>query len=119
MITLVSYGHRWGDRPEGLTAGPFDCRFLRNPHRDRTLRHLSGIHPRVAREVLASPEAREWVTRICEIAREGDRLGIYCYSGRHRSVAIAEAVATALRAAGRTVTVIHRDIHAAAPKKEG
>lgn len=110
MVTITSYGARWGESPRDLTVGPFDCRFLRNPHRDRTLRYLRGTDPRVITDVLATREAREYVIRITEMAREGDRLGIYCFSGRHRSVVIAEAVASALRASGRAVTVIHRDM---------
>ena len=37
-------------------------------------------------------------------------IGIGCTGGRHRSVAVAEALAAALREDGREVNVEHRDV---------
>ena len=37
-------------------------------------------------------------------------IGVGCTGGRHRSVAVAEALAATLRADGREVNVEHRDV---------
>ena len=37
-------------------------------------------------------------------------IGIGCTGGKHRSVAIAEAISERLRAGGRAVRTIHRDL---------
>ena len=37
-------------------------------------------------------------------------LAVGCTGGKHRSVAISEAIATRLRAEGRTVRTVHRDL---------
>ena len=37
-------------------------------------------------------------------------IAIGCTGGRHRSVAVVEALASALRGAGREVNVSHRDV---------
>jgi UPF0042 nucleotide-binding protein len=41
-------------------------------------------------------------------------IGVGCTGGRHRSVAVAEALAAALRADGREVSVAHRDVEKSA-----
>ena len=37
-------------------------------------------------------------------------VGVGCTGGRHRSVAVVEALADALRESGREVNVVHRDV---------
>jgi RNase adapter protein RapZ len=41
-------------------------------------------------------------------------IGVGCTGGRHRSVAVAEALAATLRAEGREVSVAHRDVEKSA-----
>ena len=98
-----------------------DCRFLPNPHWIEALRPQTGLHDDVKRYVLDQPAAEEFLERIDGLlglllpayVAEGKSylsLAFGCTGGRHRSVAIAEAMATLLRARGFGPTVIHRDV---------
>jgi len=98
-----------------------DVRFLPNPHWVPDLRPLTGSDPAVRDHVFASPDAAEFLRRTTETldfllpryAAEGKTyltIGIGCTGGRHRSVAIAEALGDWLRTRGDVdVTVRHRD----------
>ncbi|MFF8732754.1 hypothetical protein ACF073_40770 [Streptomyces sp. NPDC015171] len=75
---------------------------LRNPAEDPAMRYLTGLDAKVSAHVLATPGAREVITRTAvqlrALADETPRgrlvrLTVACQGGRHRSVAIAEAVA--------------------------
>ncbi|MDP9616434.1 MULTISPECIES: RapZ C-terminal domain-containing protein [Streptomyces] len=77
-------------------------RALRNPADDPAMRYLTGLDAEVYAHVLATPGARELVTRTAaqlraladEVPRARlVRLTVACQGGRHRSVAVAEAVA--------------------------
>ncbi len=98
----------------------FDVRFLPNPHWVPGLRELTGHSPEVQEYVFSHEKAGAFVDRasdlldflIPEYQREGKSyltIGIGCTGGRHRSVAIAEAIADHLRDRGVAVTVHHRD----------
>ena len=95
-------------------------RFLPNPYFEESLRAGSGLESEVAEYVLKSPRSGEFIERISDLLgfllplydREGKAyltIGIGCTGGRHRSVAVVEAVADALRRQGREVRVDHRD----------
>ncbi|MGW3492037.1 RapZ C-terminal domain-containing protein [Streptomyces sp. NPDC001054] len=82
-------------------------RALRNPADDPTLIHSTGLDNSVRAHVLATPGARTVITRTAvqlrALADETPvgrlvRLTVACQGGRHRSVAIAEAVAHELHA---------------------
>lgn len=77
-------------------------RVLRNPASDPAMRYRTGLHPDVAAHVLATPGAREVIARTAvQLQALADgvppgrlvRLTVACQGGRHRSVAVAEAVA--------------------------
>ena len=96
----------------------FDCRFIPNPFWDETLRPLSGLDPRVAEFVLTQEEAERFLAdvtamlawQIPAFAKEGKSylsIAVGCTGGRHRSVAMAEAIAASLTF---PVNVFHRDI---------
>ncbi len=98
-----------------------DCRFLPNPHWVDDLRPLSGLDEPVRDYVMGQPETEEFIARLDELfalvlpafVREGKSyltVAFGCTGGRHRSVAIAEAVAQRLAAHGHEPTVAHRDI---------
>ena len=86
------------------------------------LRDLSGHDPRVVRYLKASDEVRETLRRFTELIdyllplyrREGKSyvtIGIGCTGGRHRSVAIAEHLASRFRDRPEFfVEVAHRDV---------
>jgi UPF0042 nucleotide-binding protein len=121
MVTrIVSFGFKYGTPVDADVV--LDVRFLDNPYFVPSLRHLSGLDDAVARHVLASPESREFMARTSGLLeyvmpryeREGKSyltLAIGCTGGRHRSVAIAEALARGLRGSlGAQIAVVHRDV---------
>jgi UPF0042 nucleotide-binding protein len=123
VVTLLSFGYRYGIPPSAELL--FDVRFLPNPHFEPALRPRTGLERDVARFVLDHERTRELLERLGAfldylLARydaEGKAyltIAIGCTGGRHRSVAVSEAIAERLRAAGREVNVQHRDV-----EKEG
>lgn len=117
---ITSYGAHHGQPPE--TTSPvisIDLRTaLRNPADDPALIEMTGLDQRVREHVLSTPGAEEIVrdaaARILAAYRgAGGRrqdAQVYCMGGRHRSVAIAEAIAERLRVFGHGTEVEHRDI---------
>ena len=117
-LNVVSFGFRHG--PPASVELLFDVRFLPNPYFEPALRQGTGLDRDVATYVLDSERGREFFSRIDDFVEyllplydgEGKAyltIGIGCTVGRHRSVAIAEAIATRLRERGREVNVTHRD----------
>lgn len=93
---------------------------LRNPADDPAMIHATGLDPKVRDHVLNTPGAREIIEDLVgrilaaytwtgATSRRVDVL-IICMGGRHRSVAVAEAVADRLRTLGHGTEVEHRDI---------
>jgi len=98
----------------------FDARFLKNPHYQAELRPLTGSDPMVAAFIEGDPEYRPFIERLQGLLgpllprfdAEGKSyltLAVGCTGGRHRSVAVAERLASWLRGTGRSVTLTHRD----------
>jgi UPF0042 nucleotide-binding protein len=123
VVNLLSFGFRYGT-PDALEL-LFDVRCLANPHFEESLRWRTGLDPEVSDYVLAPPRGAAFLTRLRGwfefllplYDAEGKAyltVGIGCTGGRHRSVAVAEALAGALREGGREVNVIHRDVEKAA-----
>lgn len=125
-LSLISFGFKYG-APIDVDM-MLDVRFLPNPHYNPDLRPLTGLDERVRDAVLDSEDAKEFLRRtedmlyflIPRYAAEGKSyftLGIGCTGGRHRSVAIAEALAGYLvqlqEKLSMEVHVRHRDIGAA------
>ncbi len=117
--TLVSFGYKYGLPVDADLV--VDCRFLPNPHWVPELRPHTGREPVVRDYVLAQPGATEFLDRYAELLRildEGYRregkhylmLAIGCTGGKHRSVAMAEELASRMSADGMDVTVVHRDL---------
>ena len=117
-VTILSFGHKYG-MPEADVA--FDARCLENPYWVPELRPLSGLDAPVCEFVFAHPESRELLERAAAFLRCQLRLSerhgaaeltvaVGCTGGRHRSVAVAEALAGELRQEGCAVLVQHRDI---------
>ncbi|MEO8503238.1 MAG: RNase adapter RapZ [Acidobacteriota bacterium] len=118
-ITLVSFGFKHGAPPG--TDLLFDVRFLPNPYFVPELRDHSGQEEVIRSWLQAVPEYNELIVRFGDLLlyllplyRRENRsylaVGIGCTGGRHRSVAIAEALGEALRDAGWPVRIVHRDI---------
>jgi UPF0042 nucleotide-binding protein len=116
---VMSFGYTYG-LPTDVDL-VIDCRFLPNPHWVEDLRPLTGLQEEVRDFVLGQPAASAFLERLDDLLElllpayvaEGKSylsLAFGCTGGRHRSVAIAEAVAGLLRARGFAPTVVHRDI---------
>ncbi len=118
-ITLGSFGFKYGPPPDADMT--LDVRFLPNPNYETGCRQLTGRDPRVVQFLEGYPQTRGFFGRAMNLleyvvpryAEEGKSyLAIYfgCTGGRHRSVYIANAAASRLKAAGYDVRVQHRDI---------
>jgi UPF0042 nucleotide-binding protein len=119
IVNLVSFGFRYGT-PEELEL-LFDVRFLPNPYFEDGLRPRSGSDPEVSAYVLENPRGAAFLERLSgwlefllplydAEGRPYVTIGFGCTGGRHRSVAIAEALAAQQRRRGREVNVEHRDV---------
>lgn len=117
--TVVSFGFKYGIPVDADMVA--DMRFLPNPYWDPTLRPLSGQDGAVRDAVLGRPEAAAFLDRYeallaaltGDFVREGKRfltVAIGCTGGRHRSVAMAEALAERLVTYGVAAMVVHRDL---------
>lgn len=119
VVTVQSFGFKRGAPADADLL--FDVRFLKNPHFVASLRPLTGLDPKVARYVLREPAAKRFLTLTSDLMRfllpqyiaEGKAyltVAIGCTGGRHRSVAIAEALGRMLkRTRGVQLRVRHRD----------
>lgn len=119
MITrIVSFGFKFGLPVDADLV--FDLRYLPNPHFVRTLRPKTGLDPEVAAFVLEADATVELLADVAALLgkllpryeREGKAyltIALGCTGGRHRSVAVAEALAARLRP-GAEVRVEHRDV---------
>ncbi|MGH8913334.1 MAG: RNase adapter RapZ [Acidimicrobiia bacterium] len=119
QVSLRSFGFKHGTPRD--TDLLFDVRFLPNPHWVPELRPLRGTDERVAEYVMNDEAAKEFVDRIDDLLAfliprfeaEGKSylaVGIGCTGGHHRSVAIAEELASRLAQHGVKASVRHRDI---------
>jgi len=117
-VNVVSFGYRNGLPSDADFVA--DVRFLANPHWVPALRELTGLDPDVRDFVLGSEGAHEFVdsygnliAAVLDRYRAHDKhsvtIGVGCTGGKHRSVAIAEALGAALRERGVQVRVTHRD----------
>ncbi len=120
IARMVDLGLAAGSRITQL-AVVMDVRFLPNPHWVDELRPHTGQHPAVRDYVLGQPGAAEFLDTYHQLLdvviegyrREGKRymtVAIGCTGGKHRSVAMAEALASRLQDDELTVRVLHRDL---------
>jgi UPF0042 nucleotide-binding protein len=119
QTSILSFGYKHGI-PLDIDL-LFDCRFLPNPYWSEELRHLSGLDAPVREFVVSQPETQEFLAKVDDLltmllpafVREGKTyltVAVGCTGGRHRSVAVAVALAARLSEHGVTPLVFHRDI---------
>ncbi|MEO1060283.1 MAG: RNase adapter RapZ [Actinomycetota bacterium] len=118
-VTVMSFGFKHGlPRDVDLVM---DLRFLPNPHWQPELRPLTGLDAPVRDYVLGQPETGEFLDRLTGLLeltvpaydREGKTyltIAMGCTGGRHRSVALAEALAHRSPLVTRRPVVRHRDL---------
>jgi UPF0042 nucleotide-binding protein len=116
---VVSFGYKYG-LPLDVDV-VFDCRFLPNPFWIEELRPFSGLDGPVRDYVLSQPETKDFLDKVDGLltgilpafVREGKSyltIALGCTGGRHRSVALAEALGERIGAHGHEVSVFHRDV---------
>jgi UPF0042 nucleotide-binding protein len=119
QVSVESFGFKHGLPLDADIV--MDVRFLPNPHWQDELRPLTGHDPAVRDYVLERADTAAFLDRFDALLQgllpsyqaEGRSyltVAIGCTGGRHRSVAIAEEVATRLRSRGTAVRTTHRDV---------
>lgn len=119
QVGVVSFGFKHG-LPLDVDL-VFDVRFLPNPHWVDALRPLDGRDAPVRDYVMAQPESQAYLDelrRLFELTlpayeREGKAylsVAVGCTGGRHRAVAMSEALAGILTDLGYRPHVRHRDV---------
>jgi UPF0042 nucleotide-binding protein len=118
-VDVMSFGFKRGmPRVADLM---FDVRFLPNPHWLPELRPETGLGDPVREYVFSHVEATEFLDKVTDMLdfliplyeSEGKSyltIAIGCTGGRHRSVALTEAIAARLAESGVTTVTHHRDL---------
>jgi UPF0042 nucleotide-binding protein len=117
--TVVSFGYKYGLPVDADLA--VDCRFLPNPHWIDALRPKTGLDDEVRAYVMEQEGATDFlasyaalVSRLApSFVREGKQhvtIAVGCTGGKHRSVAMAEALGAELARSGLDSLVLHRDL---------
>ena len=117
-FNLVSFGFKYGILYEADII--MDVRFLPNPNFVDDLKHLTGEDARVADYVLRNDMGGEFMQRFSDLLgyliphyiREGKSyltISVGCTGGRHRSVAIVQALAERLSGDDFDLRIFHRD----------
>ena len=118
-VMVSAFGYKYGLPIDADLV--FDVRFLPNPYYVAQLRPHSGLDADVSKFVLDRPESQAFMERLLALldyiiplyAEEGRytlHIAIGCTGGRHRSVAVANAVAAHLSERRENVTATFRDI---------
>jgi len=121
QIDIITFGFKYGIPLEADLV--FDVRFLTNPYWVPDLKPLSGLQEPVREYVMKQPTAKRFLDLVAELLeltvpayREEGRarltVALGCTGGHHRSIALAEELATRLRKPdqGTSVAVFHREL---------
>lgn len=119
QLMVVSFGYKFGIPLDADLL--FDVRFLPNPHFVPELKDMTGNDQPVVDYLEQSDMVNETVRRFEELLdylvplyqREGKSyvtIGVGCTGGKHRSVAVANALGQHLSRCGYHSHVLHRDI---------
>lgn len=117
---VMSFGYKYGIPTDADLV--FDVRCLPNPFYVAELRPLNGTDPAVSGYVFGFDESKGLYQKISDYIdysyplyeKEGKThlvIAFGCTGGQHRSVSFAERLYQDLSAAGREVSVNHRDYH--------
>lgn len=118
-VSVVSFGFKYGIPIDADLVA--DMRFLPNPYWVEELRPMSGLDAPVRDYVRSQPRSTEFLEQyeaLLALLTDGflneDKsfltVAIGCTGGRHRSVAMAEALGERLHERGVITQVIHRDL---------
>ncbi|NCC67046.1 MAG: RNase adapter RapZ [Clostridia bacterium] len=118
-VNVMSFGYKYGIPIESDLV--FDVRFLPNPFYVAELRELCGLDKPVSDFVFKRPETQQFMEKLKDLidfllpryVDEGKMaltISIGCTGGRHRSVAVAKALAEYIAGIGYASQNINRDI---------
>lgn len=118
-VSVISFGYRYGIPVEADMV--VDVRFLDNPNFVPALKRFTGLDRGVREYVLGGRASKGFLRRLSDLLlfllplyrKEGKAyftLGVGCTGGRHRSVAVAEALGDILGKGKESTVVVHRDL---------
>jgi RNase adapter protein RapZ len=118
-INILSFGFKYGVPPDASLI--MDVRFMLNPHFVPELKALDGKDEKVKDYVLNSDNTRTFLNKFIDLLdyliplyeKEGKAyltIAVGCTGGKHRSVAVAEALFKHLKIQGSKIIITHRDI---------
>lgn len=119
QVAVVSFGYKYGVPRDADMV--FDVRFLPNPYWVDALRPLPGTEEVVRNHVTAQPLYAQFMDRLRALLdemlpgylAEGKSyltVAVGCTGGRHRSVVVADELASFFRERGLPVSREHRDL---------
>ena len=117
-VNVVSFGFKYGIPADADLV--LDVRFLPNPYYVPALRPKNGTDPQVRAYVFRDGTADDYMEKLCDMLdflipqyqREGKAvltIAVGCTGGRHRSVAVAQALAEHVQHCGIPIAAVHRD----------
>jgi len=126
LIKVESFGFKYGLPMDADLV--FDVRFLVNPNYEPELKALDGTLPAVRKYVMGDSRTPVYLDRLFSLMEfsvphfvaEGKAylsIAIGCTGGRHRSVAVAVALAQFLNDKGHSARVVHRDLDRNSPHR--
>lgn len=118
-LKFISFGFKHGV-PNDLDT-LFDVRCFKNPHYETNLKELTGLNKPVKTYVFSDKNVNEFLIKVKDFITfmypryvdEGKHffnIGIGCTGGKHRSVALAEALYQHFKSHLPFVTIEHRNI---------
>lgn len=119
LVTCMSFGFKHGAATEADLV--FDVRCFPNPYYYDELKDHTGLEAPVRDFVFSHSETLDFINKLYDMVdyllplymREGKTqliIAIGCTGGKHRSVAISEALSAHIRSGGYKTVTIHRDI---------
>jgi len=118
-VSVQSFSYKRGT-PKGLDMS-FDCRFLKNPYWDESLRKNTGKDCAVGTYIETDARFADFMIKVTDLLvmllpafrDEGKShlsIGFGCTGGQHRSVYVTEQIALALADQGWQVSKRHREL---------
>lgn len=120
FVTCMSFGFKHGAATEADLV--FDVRCFPNPYYYDELKNHTGLEAPVRDFVFSHKETTDFLAKLCGMidfllplyGKEGKAqliIAVGCTGGKHRSVAITEALSAHIRNEGYSTVTIHRDIN--------
>ena len=118
-VTVMSFGFKYGLPIEADMV--LDARFLPNPYYVEALRGKTGLDREVSDYVFQHAAAKEFLQHLnrliafllpqyVEEGKSSFTIAVGCTGGRHRSVAVAAALAEMIRTLGHPAELVNRDM---------